>query len=51
MKKHIDLMTQVLQKNNIGDFIPEVAKKNKEEDHALRKGNHHTLVVINSSFD
>jgi hypothetical protein len=49
MKKKIDLMTQVLQKNNLGDFIPKGAKKNKEEEHAPKKGNHHALVAINSS--
>jgi hypothetical protein len=42
-------MTQVLQKNNLEDFIPEGAKKKKEEDHAPKKGNHHDLVAINSS--
>jgi hypothetical protein len=51
MKKQIDLMTRVLQKNNLGDFIPEGAKKKKEEDHAPKKGNHHALVAINSSYD
>jgi hypothetical protein len=51
MKKHFDIMTHVLQKNNIGDFIPEVNKKKKEVDHAPKKGNHHALVAINSSSD
>jgi hypothetical protein len=51
MKKKIDIMTRVIQKNNLGDFIPEGAKKKKEEDHALKKGNHHDLVAINSSYD
>jgi hypothetical protein len=51
MKKKIDLMTQVLQKNNFGDLILEGAKKKKEEDHAPKKGNHHALVAINSSSD
>jgi hypothetical protein len=51
MKKQIDLMIQVLQNNNLGDFIPEGAKKKKEEDHAPKKGNHHDLVTINSSSD
>jgi hypothetical protein len=51
MKKQIDLMKQVLQKNNLGDFIPKRAKKKKEEDHAPKKGNHHALVAINSSSD
>jgi hypothetical protein len=49
MTKKIDLMTQLLQKNNLGDFIPEGAKKKKEEDHAPKKGSHHALVGINSS--
>jgi hypothetical protein len=30
MKKQIDIMTQVLQKNNLGDYIHEGAKKKKE---------------------
>jgi hypothetical protein len=49
MKKQIDLMTHVLQNNNLGDFIPEGAKKKKEEEHVPKKGNHHALVTINSS--
>jgi hypothetical protein len=44
-------MTHVLQKNNLGNFIPEGAKKKKEEDHVPKKGNHHVLVEINSSYD
>jgi hypothetical protein len=51
MKKHIDLMTHILQKNKLGDFNPEGAKKKKEEDHAPKKGNHHALFAINSSYD
>jgi hypothetical protein len=51
MKKQIDLMTQVLQKNNLGDFILEGDKKKKEEDHEPKKCNHHALVSINSSSD
>ena len=52
MKKQIDLMTEVLQKNNLGDFIPEGAKKKKKEEyHVPKKGNHHALVAINSSYD
>jgi hypothetical protein len=51
MKKQIDLMTEVLHMNNLGDFIPEGSKKKKEEDCAPKKGNHHALVAINSSFD
>jgi hypothetical protein len=51
MKKKIDLMAQTLQHNNLGHFIPEGVKKQKEEDPAPKKGNHHALVAINSSFD
>ena len=50
MKNQINLMAQVPQKNKLGDFIYEEAKK-KEEDHAPKKGNHHVLVAINSSSD
>jgi len=49
MNKQINLMTQILQKNNLGDQIPKGAKK-KLEDHAP-KGNHHVLVVVHSSPD
>jgi hypothetical protein len=49
MKKHIDLMAQILQQNNLGNFIPKGAKKKKEEDHAPNKNIHHALVAINSS--
>jgi hypothetical protein len=51
MKKKIDLMEEVLQQNTLGNFIPEGAKKNKEEDPASKKGNHHSLAAINSSYD
>jgi hypothetical protein len=36
---------------NLGNFIPKGVKKQKEEDHAPKKGNHHALVAINSSSD
>jgi hypothetical protein len=49
MKKQIDLMTEILQKNNLGDQIPDGAKK-KPKYHAP-KGNHHVLVVVHSSPD
>ena len=49
MKKHVDLMAQALQQNNLGNFILEGVKEQKEEDHAPMKGNHHDLVAINSS--
>jgi hypothetical protein len=48
MKKKINLMEHVFQKNNLGNFIPKGAKKKKEEDNAPKKGNHHSLVAINS---
>jgi hypothetical protein len=32
MWKKIDLMTQILQKNNLGDQIPEGSKRKKPED-------------------
>jgi hypothetical protein len=51
MKKQINLMAQVLQQNNLGNFIPEGVKKQKEEDLAPNKGNHHALVAINFSYD
>jgi hypothetical protein len=44
-------MAQVLQQNNLGNFIPEGAKKNKEGDPTSKKGIHHALVAINSSSD
>jgi hypothetical protein len=49
MKKQIDLMTHALQQDNLGNFIPEGFKKQKEEDLSPKKGNHHALVAINSS--
>jgi hypothetical protein len=51
MKKQINLMGHVLQQNNLGNFIPKGVKKQKEEDPAPKKGNHHALVAINSSYD
>jgi hypothetical protein len=52
MNNKIDLMAQVLHKNNLGNFIPKGdKKKKKEEDHSPKKGNHHALVAINSSSD
>jgi hypothetical protein len=51
MKKQIDLMAQALQQNNLGNFIPEGVKKQKEEYPAPKKGNHHAMVAINSSSD
>jgi hypothetical protein len=41
MKKHIYLIAQELQQNNLGNFIPEGFKKKKEEDPSPKKGNNH----------
>jgi hypothetical protein len=52
MQKQIELMTQILQKNNLGDRIPEGAKTKKPEDQNPKKGNSsHALISINSSPD
>jgi hypothetical protein len=45
-------MAQILQQNNLGDRIPEGAKKKKPEDQNPKKGNSsHALISINSSLD
>jgi hypothetical protein len=45
-------MSQILQKNNLGDRIPKGAKKKKPEDLNPKKGNSiHALISINSSLD
>jgi hypothetical protein len=45
-------MTQIIQKNNVGDRIPEGAKKKKPKDQNTKKGNSsHDLISINSSLD
>jgi hypothetical protein len=50
--KKIDLMSQILQQNNLGDRIPEGAKKKKPEDPNSKKDNSsHALIAINSSPD
>jgi hypothetical protein len=50
MQKQIDLMSQILQQNNLGDRIPEGANKKKLEDPNSKKGNSsHALIAINSS--
>jgi hypothetical protein len=49
MKKQIDFMVQILQKNKLGDHILEGAKK-KLEDQAPR-GNPHALVAVHSFLD
>jgi hypothetical protein len=52
MKKKIDMMSQILQQNNLGDRIPEGAKKKKPEDSNSKKGNSsHALIAINSFPD
>jgi hypothetical protein len=52
MQKKIDLMSQILQQNNLGDRIPEGAKKKKPEDLNSKKDNSsHALIAINSSPD
>jgi hypothetical protein len=52
MQKKIYLMTQMLQQNNLGYFIPEGGKKKKREDQNPKKGNSsHVLITINSSHD
>ena len=50
--KKIDLMSQILQQNNLGYRIPEGAKKKKLEDLNPKKGNSsHALISIKSSLD
>jgi hypothetical protein len=45
-------MAQKLQQNNLGDRIPEGAKKKKPKDQNPKKGNSsHALIAINSSLD
>jgi hypothetical protein len=51
MKKQINLMAQALQQNNLGNFMPKGVKKQKKEDPTPKKGNHHALFAINSSYD
>jgi hypothetical protein len=52
MQKKIDLMSQILQQNNLGDRMPEGAKKKKLEDLNSKKHNSsHALIAINSSPD
>jgi hypothetical protein len=52
MQKKIDLMSQILQQNNLGDRIPEGAKKKKTKYMNSKKGNSsHALIAINSSPD
>jgi hypothetical protein len=52
MKIKIDLISQILQQNNLGHCIPEGAKKKKPEDLNSKKGNSsHALIAIKSSPD
>jgi hypothetical protein len=52
MQKKIDLMYQILKQNNLGDRIPEGAKKKKPKDPNSKKGNSsHALIAINFSPD
>jgi hypothetical protein len=52
MQNQIDIMSQILQQNNLGDCIPKGAKKKKPEDPNSKKGNSsHALIAINSSPD
>ena len=45
-------MSQILQKRNLGDRIPEGTNKKKPEDLNSKKGNSiHALIAINSSPD
>ena len=52
IKKKIDLMSQILQQNNLGHRILEGANKKKLEDLNSNKDNSsHALIAINSSPD
>jgi hypothetical protein len=52
MQKQIDIMTQILHQRNLGDHIPEGAKKKPPEDHNPNKDNYnHAFISINSSPD
>jgi hypothetical protein len=52
MQKKIDLMSQILQQNNLGDRISKGAKKKEPEDSNPKKGNYIlALIAINSSPD
>eukprot|EP00253_Pinus_taeda_P005570 PITA_05570 len=51
MKKQIDQMAEILQKHNLGDHIPQGAKKKTEDPPHRRGNNFHALVAINSSLD
>eukprot|EP00253_Pinus_taeda_P002130 PITA_02130 len=51
MKKQIDQMEEILQKQNLGDHIPQGTKKKTEDPPHGRGNNFHALVAINSSPD
>jgi hypothetical protein len=52
MQKQIDLISQIIQQNNLGDRILEGEKKNKPGDPNSKKDNSsHALISINSSPD
>jgi hypothetical protein len=52
MQKQIDLMSQIIYQNNLGDHIPKGSKKKKPEDLNSKKCNYsHVLIAINSSPD
>jgi hypothetical protein len=52
MHKKIDLMSQILQKNKLGDCILEGAKKKKPEDLNSKNDNSsHAMIAFNSSPD
>jgi hypothetical protein len=52
MQKKIDLMSQMLQQNNLGYHIPKGAKKKNPKYLNSKKGNSsHALIAINSSPD
>jgi hypothetical protein len=52
MQNKIDIMSQILQQNNLGDRIPEGSKNKKPEDQNSKKGkSSHALISINSSPD
>jgi hypothetical protein len=51
-EKEIDIMSQILQQNNLGDFIPEGAKKKKLEYLNPKNDNSiHSFISIKSSLD
>ena len=49
MKKTIDLMAQTLQQHNLGDHIPENAKKKSGEKAPDPRGNRHALIALHSA--